>query len=235
MRHTKHRFRALGLCLTAALGLVALSAVAAQAEVGSRWMVGGPNIETGKVGTKKVLGSIDGTNFPKLLSTLPGGAAIGVECRVFEVENGSLLENEGKTKGTLRFSNCFVYVNNVLEPKCMVAEPIIAKVKGLIVLRAGSGAEGFVLFSPQGTNFTEIEFLPVAGQICTLPEELIAITGSAVARDCNNAFRTEALTHLIEQITTTGDQLKFGLNNASLDGSVNLRLESDELWSGLPA
>jgi hypothetical protein len=41
--------------------------------------------------------------------------------------------------------------------------------------------------------------------------------------------------NLIEQITTTGDQLKFGLNNASLDGSVNLRLESDELWSGLPA
>jgi hypothetical protein len=120
-------------------------------------------------------------------------------------------------------------------------EPIVAKVKSLIVLHklADGKVDELVLFAPaEGTAFTHIHF----SELCTLEVNEgagIPITGQTWVKDCNGLFNVEAVTHLIEEdkvATAALGGLFFGLHPATLDGSANLRLigiHKGLKWSGL--
>ena len=224
----KHGLKALGICVVAALGVLAFSAAFAQAAP-PNWMVNGGEA----TGTLEVTGKAE-TDFLLLVQA----SNVEILCETFEVDDGLLFVG-GTSLAVLLFKKGCVArsISPLATLPCTVGEPIEAKVKDKLVL-VGSPAKAYDLFEPDvsGAPFTTIHF---GGAECPLPEE-VPITGSALVEDCNNALETEAKTHLIQQapesVSGTSDVLKFGKNPARLDGSAILELlgaHAGQNWSGL--
>lgn len=236
MSHTRHGLKTLGLCLVAALSLVALTAADAQAK--GQWMVSNANVNA----PGEVTGELDSAEATLLSFVGATNTPMAVLCTHLEIDNASL-SNEGKSLGELKFSTCRTLLNNVESMVCLPFEPLVAKVKGLLVKRGG---HTYDLFTPdEGTTFATLHFDKDGTEECTLPEEL-SITGSIVAQclfnnggSVESGCEHELETQLIEQAPVSlfpSDVIKFGEKTMSLVGSVNLHLLAPHLgetWSGL--
>jgi len=211
------KMKLLGLC-TLALAVMAISAGAAQAEKGAFWLVNGAKISESLLPT--LTGSQEGTG--KLLAKL-GANEFHITCTGFNPIGAHLVEPNGSLLGQIEFTGCkFFQLNSGLTvatelPAC---EPVGGKVttvegKGLIVLNAGVQA---VLLEPKvGTTFATV----VSSAECAFGKE-IKVGGKFAASDCENAFLTDKVKHLIVEYAPLTKLFINGneANVAKIDGSA---------------
>jgi hypothetical protein len=208
----------------------------AQAEVGARWMAGGVNIETGKVGATPVKAAIENETASLLTTIL--GIPVKLLCKVGTLV-GVSLENEGAvTKGgKVKFSGCAIY----LEGSSTASTPCLPKTagvndiietnrgKGLLVLFGGVG-ETLLTAEEEGKPLVVIE----SSTECAVGQK-INITGEIILKDCGTGKVTEEKkVHLLE-MDTVNSTLKAAGQKAIIDGSVNLETTTGLVWNGLPA
>ena len=239
MSHRKLGLKTLGICLVAALGLMAFSAAGAQAE----WLINGAKIPAGL--NAQINGVID---VQPILHTTFGGSKILIECKEFKVAEGVVVSG-AEVKGKGEFTVCTTFINGVANANCKPAEPIVANAKVLPRLHKPTGhAEEltYALFEPrEGESFTILKFK----EPCILPEE-VKITGHSTQRDCQNEMLVEKVTHLLEEVNLNLNKglkefpvgsgqfpegLFFGNNPATISGSFNWSLIGAHLgmkWSG---
>ncbi len=230
MSYSKHTFRAFGLCLAAALSLVAFFAISAQAQE--------LRILGAKAGASE---SVGGEAVTEGLLLVPAQELI-IHCAKFAVNEGTALV-DGTIHGTIAFSGCTTLQKNVLVPGCKPAEPISAKGLSLLILH---NSKNYVLIEPSKNAkgefepFTTIKFNE---ETCGLPPAN-KVTGSVVV-ECLTAAKAsgncseELVKHEITPAPAAlfpGDKLSFGLNPATLDGVASAFLTGGKAgckWSGV--
>jgi hypothetical protein len=237
----KQVLRAIGLCVVAALGIMAFAA-SAQAEVGAHWNVNGSAISASLLpvvkaelenGTGSLLDQV-GLNSVKLL------------CTAMEFEE-AVLKTEGRSLGKVKFTGCKTFINGVLAPKCepkslgAAAGVILTNLlKGLIVLHtAVSATESYIRVEPEeGPDKQFVNIL--LGPSCPIGEE-VPVYGKYTAKDCNNEGRVEKVTHLYEEFRPLTDLRLFHPlgegTPATIDGSANVSLTGAHAgftFSGIP-
>ncbi|HWN08232.1 MAG TPA: hypothetical protein VNO50_02990 [Pyrinomonadaceae bacterium] len=235
MRGAKHGIRGLGLVVLAVIGVMAFTAVGAQAQVSHELHLAGltnPNPlaspATNSPGEFLVnLGSA-------LLATFIGeqlgkgyllvqARDLKIECTGFDLTNGKINSSTDASAEAI-FLGCVLLTHAGLPLEgCEFKELGIIK-SSYLVLPILHGGVNYLLFEPlTGTNFTVISFK--AGQGCILPLNNPK-TGSIVAK-------VGALDAVVQTITfgeaiqlLVGDVVKYGaLNNtAYLTGTVHISL-----------
>jgi hypothetical protein len=246
MSYAKHGLRAFGLCLLAALCLMALGAAGAQAEVG--WLVNGAFITT-----KTAIHAVKHAEKDPILLVPALGAAI--LCSTLSSDDGLLFtqaEKPGKTEGliTLLFTTCNSKQNGSPVPACNPAEPITAQVRFHLFLHEPNGVKlTYILFEPDtvGQPFTTLKF----SEECAWGEEA-PIGGSFVAECLSEELKkmseisgtpdlclTDMVHHLIQEAPSQkslfGDGLTFGSLPMQLDGIISLSLSAPnegKTWGG---
>lgn len=205
MSQAKHGLRAMGLAFLAALGLMAFSAAAAQANANSQFLITGKSFSTHGLGESLEVGTPE--TFAAEQVEPPTGK-LYVPNQKIEITCKTGVVTEGKiyalvVHATVTFTECKVF-NITLSghtvtlgtelSKCITHE-IVSKIKGLPLLhKTGLGeSKLFVLFSPlDGTElFTKVKFL--AGLGCVLPGE-VEIKGSVVAQALDGMVNPQHLT-----------------------------------------
>jgi len=231
MSYTKH-VKAFGLCLVAALGLMAFSAAGAQAQNG--WLAPGGTFITGNTA---VTGSL---HTDVLLHGEALGAKVLILCKKLVVDAGLLLNTTAPPEGTatLLFSECETSIDGgvTISTDCKPTEPITAKVRAKAILH---NSLTYLLFEPEeaGKPFTTILFgnalcllkpsRPVAGSVVVecLTEDLKTMTEDPSKRDL---CLTDLVNHLIQEAPTQSlfgtDGLTFAGKPASLLGIANVVL-----------
>jgi hypothetical protein len=231
----------IGLCV-AALGVMAFSASAAQAEAGANWLIltSSGALKTGGELHATVTGSLE-NNLGILLTTVLGikteilctaATLIGVS-----LEGTGSLTNGGKVK----FTGCSLDLNGAAAPECEVhstGQPIgtleTSPFKGLLVLIGGVGR---ILIEPkEGETFANFNM----GEECPIGEN-IPFRGKLVLKDCENKLTTHLVTHLFEEDTVNSDIWvlnKTAEHKATIDGSTLASLTGAHVglrWAGDPA
>jgi len=202
--------------------MTAIGVGSAQAETGAFWLVSGKKISAELLPT--LTGSLEGTL--KFLEKL-GANEFHITCTGFTPVGAHLVEPNGSLLGQLQFSGCkFFQLNSGLTvatelPAC---EPVGGKIttveaKGLIVLNAGVQA---ILLEPKvGTTWLTI----VSSAECSFGKE-IKLGGTLALKDCENAFLTDQVKHLLEEYAPLTKLFVNGnaANVAKIDGSVIVEL-----------
>jgi hypothetical protein len=213
--------KVLGLCALL-VGLMSISAGAAQATVGAYWLVGGKKISETLLPT--AVAAIE--NKTSSLLTKLSNKNIHILCTTVELVEAHALEPNGGLLGKAKFSGC-VFLELLVPPAtkeikaCNPEGGIINtnKVKGLITLHEGEGRITLTPFEAGGT-FANI-FL---GLECAFGENL-KVGGSLVLKECNKAFLTDLVTHLVEEDKVlTKLWVNSETNPATIDGSANVTL-----------
>ena len=220
MRNAFKASRLIGL-LALALGLMAFSATAAQAETGAHWDVAGTAI-TGEQEVEAENDSADST----LLTTV-GKTPVEILCTTISFK-GANLKTSGGATGKIHYVGCTTILNKngVAVGNCKPHSPGATAglietnaLTGLIVLHtlAGGAKDELLELKPTaGTSFVTIEL----GPLCAIGEKF-DITGPAFIKDCKpggNGGKEEAEKHLFEEGPLTA--LLFGTNSATIDGSA---------------
>lgn len=217
MNHSKLGTKALGLCLLAALSVMAIAAAGAQAK-GHLFV----NLQLLNSEVEfEALEPVHGV----MLTTFGGGETpLQILCEEGEVHDG-LLSTEGSGTGEVLISKCRTLISSLIKANCKPLEPIVAKVKGLLIHHNG---DTYILASPQsGLTFTTLHL----GELCAVGEN-IEITGHGVAEcgllsggswtheDCS----VEKVEHEIQQAPAVlfSDGLKFGTRSAIVDGDIGI-------------
>ncbi len=170
MSHSKHRVRVLGLCLVAALGLMAFMAAGAQAQFG--WLKDKVFITVATPVHAVIHPLADGKKHSVLLSTFGAtNTPLEILCEKLVTENGSLVASEkaeGKIK--LKFTSCQSFLNKVASAPCKPKEPIFATAKFHAILHLKGDKKIYLLFEPEvaGTPFTTLE----TSEECAFGEKL---------------------------------------------------------------
>jgi len=253
MSYTKNGLRALGVCLVAALGLMAFSAAAAQAQTG--WLVNKAFITS----TQKMNATIhplplSGFKHTELLAE-PLGTKMEILCGVLAVDDGLIFANE-KAEGLaaiLLFTDCrtYLFIAGVLtESKvCKPDEPIEGKVKAraFLHLKKPNGESGdkktYLLFEPEvlGGDLAVIKF---PNEECVFNPSLL-VSGTLVAECLNEKLeKNTALTdycledlvhHLIQEAPNQkelfGDGMLVGNRPAALDGIADVTHSELKTWA----
>lgn len=224
MSHRKYGLRAFGLCLMAALGLMAFTAMSAQA---------GTTLESGVATTTNLpaTATLESTK-ATLDSEAIGGIKVEVHCTTLASESG-VIKPGAVGEGTLKFSGCETLLNGSASMVCLPKEPIVASVKLEGYLHGGNE---LILASPlSGTKFAEIKMDKEAG--CSIGPNF-EITGSAIIKDCSNELLVDKVKHLIEQVQGIGSDLeghknalKFGSKAATILGSAWIEMDTHNTWA----
>ena len=240
----KHRLRALGVSLMAALGLMAFVAVAAQAENLS---------DGGKAGKFLIEGSgtlVKGATFT--------GAQVGigkliipkknayVECKKGKVTTGTGI-SETEVLAVVRFEECKTFelsTGNALTFCPVLGEPSKETIDATaIALPKLHESKLFILFEPEvGKLFAEIKF----GAECGIGVK-VKIGGTGVVAEVDNGLSqnihtitfSEAIQRLFQKRNAkdefeAGDQLLYGAVEAFLVGSATVELAGTHInrpWS----
>ncbi len=228
----KHGLKVLGMSLLAALGLMALSAAAAQA--GSEIQVNGAALKT----TKGVKGAVGAG---ELLTA--GGVKIGCTAGTFggEVFNSGAV---GKIKVKLLYTGCKVLGADTFckfyEELPMVGQGSIATT-GVGTFFVHTDGKHYLLLEGLGESKTLADFLildPELLERCVLPEGHYIVKGSNVY-----ALPDALTTQVAHSITTIApatlaalfpkDQLFLGAEKSHLEAgtTATVELESKELWN----
>jgi len=243
MIRSKLGLKALGLCVLV-VGLMALSAGAAQAEVGSSWFFNGAKLAEAL--KPEVQATIE-NEMASLLTTL-GGKKIHILCTALKLIGATIFNPNGQALGKIDLSGCKFFkliTEGGATEEVKACTPTAEGVKGLIVTNFMKGLielhepsagvkEGIVKFVPEtGTVIASINL----GEECGFGETL-KLSGSIGFKDCNKEFTVEKVTHLFEG-ALTNLVINEGTTAATLDGSVNVILNSaghvGKTWSGKPA
>jgi hypothetical protein len=217
MMQSRFGLKMLSLCALL-VGVMAMSAGAAQAEVGAFWLVSGKKISTELLPTLQ----IEAENKTITLLTKLSNKNIHILCTAVSLEEAHLLEPNGGFLGKALFTGCIflellvgggtkeVKVCNPKEGKILTN-----KFRGLITLHEGKGR---ILLAPfEGTTFASF-FL---GEECAFGEKL-TLGGELVLKDCKDAFLTDQVTHLFEEDKVlTKLWINTETNPATIDGSFN--------------
>ncbi len=244
MTLSKQRLRALGLCLIAALGLIAFVAASAQAQTG--WLVNKafitkntPITATLHTGSEAILSSTFGT--PE--------KTIELLCETVSSTNGNIFSGAA-AEGLifLQFTKCRTLINKVVSPACKPKEPIVWGSKFHAILHTTGDKKTYILFEPDvaGKPFATIEF----GEECSFGT---TAAGGEFVMECLNEklekntattdYCLEDLTnHLWQEVAKkelfplTGeagkfDELKFGTRPASLNGIFKTFITAGGTWA----
>jgi hypothetical protein len=237
----KQGLRAIGLCLMAALGIMA-SAASAQAESGAHWNVNGSPISA--ILLPEVQASLE--NGTGSLLTQVGLNAVKILCTAMEFEEADF-KPEGGSLGRAKFSGCDTFLNGTLAIKCLPKSPgqalgtiLTNLLKDLIVLHpAVSATEGYDRVEPDSGE-PDPQFVNILlGATCAIGSEM-PVYGKFTAKDCNNEGRVEKVTHLYEEFAPLTDLRVFTAltgPRATIDGSANISLTGAHVglrWSGIP-
>jgi hypothetical protein len=233
MRNSKFGLRAFGLAIVAALGLMAFTAVAAQAE----------NLGPPGVAGKFTVNNLEALAKPGVTfeANQENTGTLLVPGRGFDILcEKSVIVGEFKSSdealGSAQFTKCSTWVNVALglEHKekipCTVVEPIEVK-KGKILPKKHESAP-YVLIEEDGEAFTEVKF---SGTECTLPPTN-KVTGSvvgAIVAKTNNTKEpliefSEEIQKLFQTSATVGDHLKYGTFEAYIDANTKVKLTDTE-------
>jgi hypothetical protein len=221
------------LCVLA-LGLVAFSATAAQAE--GTWMVAGADLTSGKAVTGKIV------NLEGALLAVLGINNITFTCTTATLVNASLEKegavSEASKNAKVKFSGCTTTINGTLTKAC---EPVNGAEKGVIVTE-----EGFALFKEHSTGEGFVEIIPKIGTVfavihlgeaCAIGEE-VKVFGKLAVKDSEGevGLETEKVIHTIEEFKALSE-LKIANakseGKAILDGKAEGELTSGVAWNAL--
>jgi len=206
MTRSKPQLKAFGLCALI-LGLTALPAGIAQAEVGAKWSVvnsKGELVEVKKGGLTPSIKLVEVEAGESLLTKV-AGISVAKKCTGYELI-GAKLEAEGKVASgvKVRGTGCTFILNGTISKPCEPHSPGQAKgvlesnaAKGLIVLHklASGTLDSLVRIEPvEGEVFMFIE----TGPECAIGEK-VPLIGKLTLKDSQNELATEKTTHLIEQ------------------------------------
>jgi hypothetical protein len=249
----KYGLRMAGLCMAAALSVMAFAAASAQAEVGSHWNVNGSAISATllpvpEAELTKTSGSLHGVLLSKIL-----GSKFEILCTAVHFKE-AVLKSEGGSLGKIEFTGCVELVGGVLQPAC---EPhtgtqkgvIVTKLlKDLIVLVAGGVAgEGYDRLEPEeGSTFTTVE----SSEECSVGEK-VPVIGKFIFQDCGATSENPAActTHegkveKVKHFTREGPGTELWViskteeHKATIDGGAEVFLTGSHVglkWSGTPA
>jgi hypothetical protein len=224
-----HRFGLIGLCVTAALALMAFAASAAQAE--GTWMINGVNVTADLVVELELLPEEytfenGETTETAKVALLLGETALGpiwIGCKK-AVSSAVTLHASGGANGGVNFSECSTSIKQAghmkLSAICKPKEPIDAAFKALIVLHE---KVPYLDLEGAGGTFTTIE-IPEG---CAL-EGKYPVKGLVLVEDCKGEWAKELLEHLIKEAMgptlALSKGLTFGGFTVSIDGSAFLHV-----------
>jgi hypothetical protein len=223
----------LGLCVLI-LGLTALTASLAQAEVGASWSVGGAKVTEALLPQLQVHEIENKT--ASLLFTTKGGTKTAILCTAIEMVGMKLTTSGSVSSGKLKFTGCVTLLNGTISSNC--APRTAGAPKGtvetfngtaLIILHVGTPL--LLLKAESGESLASMEM----GELCSLGES-VPVKGALTLKDCKNELQTELVSHLFEEgplssLTSLGQP-------TTLDGSVIAELSGAHKglkWKGLPA
>ena len=196
-------------------------------------MVKGKNIENES--TLKPLLQSTAENEVSLLFTL-GGFPGSVLCTTMELVNFKMSGEGTLSEGQIKFTKCVtVYNGKVIKdcaPKSKGGVGIVESAPGpaLFVL---AGGVGVIKFKPAGGEFFTIF---ETSEECALFHN-VTVEGELALKDCQNKFKEELVSHLLEADSAASTLKAFG-KTATLDGSILVTLTGEHAglaWSGLPA
>jgi hypothetical protein len=223
MSNRKIRFGLLGLCVPAAMAIMAFGgASAAQA---SNCVTGEPTKSCGMLNGKNVTvdTTVTGTTQKDTLVLLLSkalGTTVAIDCTEQGLVGGTaLLLPEGKATGKVEFKSCTTELGGKVSIGCKPLEPIIAAGTLQIVLHEG---EAVVKATNGLSPFTEIGF---SEKTCTLTNPT-PVKGTGWILDCIPDPETELTEHLIIEGKLAAEMLgglKFGTEPASIDGSLIIK------------
>ncbi len=246
MTDSKHRPKALGICLLAALGLLALLAASAQAQTG--WLKNKVFITAATAAHAVAHPLADGKKHVALLATFGAtNTPVEILCETLTTEGGSIVANEkaeGKVK--LKFTTCESFLNKVKSVACKPKEPINVTAKFHAILHLKGDKKTYLLGEPEvaGSPFTTIE----TSEECAFGEKT-SITGELVTECLNEKLEKntagtdycleDLVHHLIQEAPEklfelegkagSFDGLIFGARTALLDGIADLLLSAPNL------
>jgi hypothetical protein len=198
--------------LALALGLMAFTATAAQAEVNAFWEVNGSTLS----GNESVKAKKDSAH--TTLLTKVGTSAVEILCGPPKFV-GATISGTG-AKGKFHYEECTTLLNGVAASRCTPKSPGAAvglietnALKGLLKLTAAS--QDVLDLSPEtvGGPFATLEL----GSLCAIGNKF-DITGKVTIKDCNGEGRVNKIEHLFEEGPESA--LLFGGNAATIDGSA---------------
>jgi hypothetical protein len=235
MSRLMHGLKLVGLCAAAA-GVMAISAGAAQAEVGAHWNVNGSAVTEA---LKTELGVTLENNHGILLSRALG-KTFNILCTSMAFEE-AVLKIVGGSLGKIKFTGCVIQLGGVISKACEpkdagVAGVILTKLlKDLIVLHEGEPVD---VLEP---DVAPLFVLTETSAECAFGSSIPILGGKITLRDCLKEGRVEKITHLVEELPTLTEfwiLSKTAEHRATLDGSMNISLigaHSGLKWSGTPA
>jgi hypothetical protein len=228
--------RLIGL-LALALGLMGVSATAAQAEPGAYWEVNGTKILTGSTLLPEIQAKND-TEESILLTTV-GTSKVEILCKPIKFV-GAKLHELGRATGKIHYEECITKLNGTAASRCTpksVGAPLglieTNALEGLIKLHelAGGAKDDLVKLSPVvNLIFVTLEL----GTLCAIGNKF-DITGHITLKDCKNEGLVNKVEHLFEEGPL--NELLFGGNAATIDGSAWAFLVGEHkgmVWSGHP-
>jgi hypothetical protein len=227
MIRTKNGLKAIGLCVLA-LGLMAFSASAAQAE--GTWDEDGTPITV----PLPLVALKDSQHLVLLAQNL----GVEILCTTPALQNASLNTTGGINAGaSVRFTGCVTYeygTSNELEA-CVptnggTEEGVIETVEGHALIALHEGEPITIVLPDEGGVFANIEY---PNEECALPE-VVPVGGTLTLLDCENAFTTSQPTHLVEEGVLSNLWIYNEEIKAEIHGSANVKLANGHSWNGLP-
>jgi hypothetical protein len=250
MSNAKNVLKVFGICLAAALGLMAISAVGAQAQT-KGWLVNGVYITATKA-IEAEIHPLKATAPVERHVLLKGEALknkVEILCENLAVDDGLIFgeaTNRENTEGlaTLLFTTCQTFLGGVLSKACQPIEPITANVLFRAILH---NSLTYLLFEPDGAGkpFVSIGF----PTICILaPSQDVA--GSLVAECLTEDLKSmeeasgkpdlclsDLVNHLIREAPSqtlfgANEGLTFAGKAAKLEGIVLVKIAKGDADSG---
>jgi hypothetical protein len=235
----KNGLRVFGLCIMAALGLMAFSAVSAQA-AGEFYIK--ENEKLLSFAEHKIMSETIEARIEELGKLTVAGLGIVIGCDALHLLSGATASVGGFLLGQVLYLECVVLdLEGKLLSKCAAQDNKnkstgkieTEKVLGEVFLHPAPSGAPFILFKPdEGTVFATVE---VTGVECAAKGSY-PVEGDAVF----SATSTEALWLLIkaqnnEALFPTA-KLKFGERKATIAGSAEIKLAgalNDKFWGAL--
>lgn len=250
----KHGPKVFGLCMLAALGVMAFASASAQASPGAFWELLNQAGQLVKIGVPNdtLLPSLGASleNNHGVLLTKVAGITVEILCTAMTLEEAKLLL-EGKLLGKIKFSGCKIKLNGVVSAPC---EPhtgaekgviLTLRLKGLIELHTLAGGEKHHIVKflddkepfPNTDHFVTIEL----SEECAIGERL-PVFGTFSAKECNiKEFLTHLVNHLWEEfkpLTELWVISNTAEHKATVDGSALVFLTGEHMglkWGGTTA
>jgi hypothetical protein len=229
--------RTLGLCLMAALSLMAFVGAT---QASALWLESGVTIASNLEINAKVVGLEAAHSVVHVVLEIPAKEFELLCKKVVAAKDGLLLTGTVLIKKLLEFTECENFQKKVLSKGCKPSEPIVFSFLSHLILHAELT---YILDEPEEgqTRFASIDYNE---ETCALPDS--TITGSLVLECLGEEWQLMATTkvdyclselknHLITEAPRAlfpSDVLKYGANEMFFRGVLSLALNTGNPFSG---